>query len=290
MHARSLVAGFLVVLGLSVSIPTAGSPVGAASTQEQSSDQCKDGGWHSLTDAHGQPFRNQGQCISYFIHNPVSLADLSGSFSGTTLRVYPPTSCGTEQPFDATYPGSPAVGSVILHIEVCGKEPIRQFFYTGTFTIATNVGTDSGNAAGQSDFPVNCCQPMGIELTLTVLLGTGAFAGTTGTIYVSMVQYFSHSPVLPITGSVTVPAGAYCEANAISANDGFLGDYFVNVTSNQPHQTATASDATDTNISLTIPNLPIGFYLVPLSNTSPGESISVTVGAASCSTTAQSQP
>jgi hypothetical protein len=29
-------------------------------------DQCKSGGYQSLTDANGQPFRNQRQCISYF--------------------------------------------------------------------------------------------------------------------------------------------------------------------------------------------------------------------------------
>jgi hypothetical protein len=28
-------------------------------------DQCKNGGWRAMTDGHGQPFRNQGQCVSY---------------------------------------------------------------------------------------------------------------------------------------------------------------------------------------------------------------------------------
>jgi hypothetical protein len=32
-------------------------------------DQCKKGGWQSLEDANGQPFKNQGQCVSYFNHN-----------------------------------------------------------------------------------------------------------------------------------------------------------------------------------------------------------------------------
>jgi hypothetical protein len=32
-------------------------------------DQCKDGGYKNVTDANGQPFKNQGQCVSYTNHN-----------------------------------------------------------------------------------------------------------------------------------------------------------------------------------------------------------------------------
>jgi hypothetical protein len=31
-------------------------------------DQCKDGGYKNVTDANGQPFKNQGQCVSYTNH------------------------------------------------------------------------------------------------------------------------------------------------------------------------------------------------------------------------------
>jgi hypothetical protein len=203
MHARSLVAGFLVVLGLSISIPTAGSPVGAASTQKQSSDQCKDGGWQSLTNAQGQPFGNQGRCISYFIHNPVSLADLAGPFSGTQSFTFGTGGCSfVEQFFDATYPGSSAVGSVTLHLDGCVSIG-NPFTYAGTFTIATSVGTLAGDAAGPV-YNVSVPQiPSDYELTLTVLSGTGAFAGTTGTIHISMQWPPPFGP--PVTGSVTVP-------------------------------------------------------------------------------------
>lgn len=34
-----------------------------------SKDQCKKDGWKDLEDANGQPFKNQGQCVSYFNHN-----------------------------------------------------------------------------------------------------------------------------------------------------------------------------------------------------------------------------
>lgn len=33
-----------------------------------SKDQCKKDGWQGLEDANGQPFKNQGQCVSYFNH------------------------------------------------------------------------------------------------------------------------------------------------------------------------------------------------------------------------------
>ena len=31
-------------------------------------DDCKKGGYAHLQDANGNPFRNQGQCVSYFNH------------------------------------------------------------------------------------------------------------------------------------------------------------------------------------------------------------------------------
>jgi hypothetical protein len=33
-------------------------------------EECFDGGWQTLYTADGQPFRNQGQCVSYANHNP----------------------------------------------------------------------------------------------------------------------------------------------------------------------------------------------------------------------------
>jgi cardiolipin synthase len=78
-------------------------------------------------------------------------------------------------------------------------------------------------------------------------------------------------------------SGALCQASATSAHDGYSGDYDVDITSNQPFTEATASDSTDkwsdeTNGS--------GGVVIRLYDTSPGESITVTVGGATCSTTA----
>ena len=203
MFRRLLASVFLAafpVVVVPIAVTSMGARAGAA--PPTAVQQCKDGGWQTLTDASGQPFRNQGQCVSYFIHNPISLADLAGSFSGTQSFTFGTDGCSfVEQVFDATYPGSAAVGSVTLHLDGCivlGVFP--QISYTGAFAISTSVGTLSGNAAG----PINNIlgpAPADFELTLTVLSGTGAFAGTTGTINVR-IQLPGGTPV---TGSVTVP-------------------------------------------------------------------------------------
>jgi Tyrosine-protein kinase ephrin type A/B receptor-like len=39
------------------------------------SNGCKKGGWRLLTDATGTPFKNQGDCVSYFATNGRNLAD-----------------------------------------------------------------------------------------------------------------------------------------------------------------------------------------------------------------------
>ena len=202
MVRRLLASVFLAALPVVV-IPIAVTSIGAraGAAPPTAVQQCKDGGWQTLTDASGQPFSNQGQCISYFIHNPVSLADLAGSFTGTTSFSFGTGSCAIEQVFDATYPGSSAVGSVTLHLDGC-VNLVVPFTYAGTFAIATSVGTLSGNAAGPiTNLPIIGPSPADFELTLTVLSGTGAFAGTTGTINVS-IQWPGGTPV---TGSVSVP-------------------------------------------------------------------------------------
>jgi hypothetical protein len=204
MRARLSVAGFVIVVGLCVSIPTA---VGAAQTGSTNAPLgvglCKQGEWQSLVNVQGQPFGNQGQCISYFIHNPVSLADLAGSFSGTTTWTFSSENgCLVNQVFDATYPGNSAVGSVTLHLDGCVFG--APFTYTGTFSITTSVGSLVGNVAGTVSNPLLGPPPYDYDLTLTVVSGTGAFSGTTGAIHVS-IQWPGGGSPSPVTGSVTVP-------------------------------------------------------------------------------------
>jgi hypothetical protein len=199
LFASVFLAAFPVVV-IPIAITSMAAQAGAATPT--AIQQCNDGGWQTLTDASGQTFANQGQCDSYFIHNSVALADLAGSFSGTTSFTFGTGGCSfVEQVFDGTYPGSPAVGSVTLHLDGCVMIG-SPFTYAGTFAITTSAGTLTGNVAG----PINNVippQPVDFELTLTVVSGTGAFAGTTGTIHVS-IQWLGGNPA-PVTGSVTVP-------------------------------------------------------------------------------------
>jgi hypothetical protein len=77
--------------------------------------------------------------------------------------------------------------------------------------------------------------------------------------------------------------GAWCRASASNANDGYPQDENVYITSNQPDTRATASSPGDTWSDDTNG---AGSVTILLYSTPAGSSISVTVGAASCSTTA----
>lgn len=86
----------------------------------------------------------------------------------------------------------------------------------------------------------------------------------------------------PTVPPPTTPAGAWCTASASPANDGYPDDD-VYVTSNQPGTEATASDG---GHSWTKETDSSGSVTILLFDTPAGSTITVTVGAASCSTTA----
>jgi hypothetical protein len=85
------------------------------------------------------------------------------------------------------------------------------------------------------------------------------------------------------TTTTTAGASAWCQASASPSNDGYSGDYQVTVQSNQPDAKATASDSTDSWSDYTNGS---GAVDIRLYYTSAGETITVTVGGATCSTTA----
>ena len=154
--------------------------------------------------------------ITLYAHwNPVSLADLTGSFSGMTTPPFPEHDCvelpSLPQSFGAVYPGNSAVGAVTLGIVGCDIGLSIPLSVTGTFSIATDVGTLRGNVSGSMNLLAPPTVGWDFELTLTVVSGTGAFAATTGTIHVS-IQWTPNPPVnspvgapQPVTGSVTIP-------------------------------------------------------------------------------------
>jgi hypothetical protein len=65
MVRRLLASVFLAtfpVVVIPIAVTSTSARAGAA--PPTAVQQCKDGGWQTLTDASGQPFKNQGQCIS----------------------------------------------------------------------------------------------------------------------------------------------------------------------------------------------------------------------------------
>jgi hypothetical protein len=197
----------MVLPVLGVVIVTAGLTVGASSAAAQTPTtkaDCKNGGWRQLTDASGTPFRNQGQCVAFANHHEdiVTLADLSGSFTGTTeLGSALPTCSFFEQRFDATY-ASAGAGSATFHADGCvllvGPTGLA---FDGTFTITTSIGSVSGSVDG----PIDAAQiPLHYELTLTVESATGAFGGTAGGTLHASFDWDGNSPGT-ITGTFSVP-------------------------------------------------------------------------------------
>jgi hypothetical protein len=189
-----------------VMIPIAITSIGAKASAAPPAQiqQCMNGGWRTLTDASGQHFQNQGQCIAFAIHHRVSLSDLADPFAidGTTSFALGANGCSfVYQVFDATYPGTAAVGAVILHLSGCVSPSLSS--YAGSFNITTNVGTLSGSASG----PVNITAGLGLEyqLTLTVNAATGSFVRSTGSLDLLVSWNTPNQSPSSFVGSISVP-------------------------------------------------------------------------------------
>ena len=63
--AAAAVTGGVLVAGVGIAAPAWAPP---ANTPHSKAD-CKNGGWKTHTDAQGNAFRNQGQCVSWVEHN-----------------------------------------------------------------------------------------------------------------------------------------------------------------------------------------------------------------------------
>ena len=169
---------------------------------------CHDGGWRTVVDDQGQPFRNQGHCVSWVIHHPhvFGLSDLTGSFTGTSVFNFSQAGCSfVHQVLDATYPGSNAVGNVMLHVDACVDLPtsgFNPFPMTGTFTITTAVGTLSGTASGSQTVFTN---PVPITVTLAPTAGDGVFSAPSGALQMNALWNSSGTAGAPepITGTVS---------------------------------------------------------------------------------------
>jgi len=204
---RRLVAQALVGSALLVAIPAAAVSAAQSAKLPASARACFNGGWHTLSNAQGGTFKSQGQCVAFMLQHPATLADLEGSYVGGTASAV--QNGGTCPPvggfdfylkFDTTYSGSAAVGNVALHLEGCA-DFLNDNFTGGTFTLATNVGSVTGTAAGSVSafLDQNFQVTVNLFSTFTVTSRTGAFSTTTGTLQFTQFG----PPDAPVSGSVT---------------------------------------------------------------------------------------
>ena len=76
----------LLVLGLATCFAggALATPTALAKDNKDAKDQCKNGGWQTLTDSNGNGFKNQGQCIKYVNHGG-EFGGGGGGGGGSTL-------------------------------------------------------------------------------------------------------------------------------------------------------------------------------------------------------------
>jgi hypothetical protein len=93
---NNIVQSYQLNIAASVDV-TIKPPPPPPTTIPTSTDQCKHGGWQSLTDTNGTPFKNQGDCVSFV------------ATDGTNAAGAPPadaTNAGNGPPADATNAGN----------------------------------------------------------------------------------------------------------------------------------------------------------------------------------------
>jgi phosphatidylserine/phosphatidylglycerophosphate/cardiolipin synthase-like enzyme len=111
----------------------------------------------------------------------------------------------------------------------------------------------------------------------------GAVSQTVGADFTGATPFQAPVTTTTIASQPTTGGGPSCRATSSPADDGYPEDYDVIVTSNQPDEKATASNASDTWSEYTNGS---GSATILLYHTSAGEAITVTVGGAQCSTSA----
>lgn len=155
-----------------------------------------------------------------------------------------------------TYPGDPGL---YIHAKVIVADP-------GSSRAEAFLGSENFSVASLLH---------NRELGLTTRNGAvvNALAGTVEHDFAGAAAW--HAP--------TRTSAAWCTASAAPSNDGYAGDYTVDIRSNQPDAVATASDAADKYSHETDAS---GSTSITLWHQSSGELINVTVGSARCSTTA----
>jgi phosphatidylserine/phosphatidylglycerophosphate/cardiolipin synthase-like enzyme len=159
----------------------------------------------------------------------------------------------------STYPSN---GSLYIHAKVVVADGATMFLGSQNFSVSS----------------LDYNRELGIITSNTALVG--AVSQTVSADFARATP-FQVTPPSPSASQPTTGGGPSCSATAAPANDGYPEDYDVYVTSNQPDEKATASDASDTWGEYTNGS---GAATILLYHTSAGETITVTVGGAQCST------
>lgn len=151
--------------------------------------------------------------------------------------------------------------------------------------VEPNDNPDATSTSNSKDVLENKLNDLVCAGQLSLAIAQSAIASNWITAYRQYVGPPTPSSAASATlpSSVSPSGAASCTASAVPANDGYSEDYYVWVVSNQPDQKATVSDARDSWSETTdaAGNARIMLYYV-----SSGEQITVTAGAASCSTVA----
>ena len=162
----------------------------------------------------------------------------------------------------STYPSD---GSLYIHAKVVVADGASLFLGSQNFS--------------QSSLDYN--RELGIITGDPALVG--AVSRTVGADFAGATPFQAPVTTTTTAGQPAASGGPSCRATASPANDGYPEDYDVSVTSDQPDEKATASDANDTWSEYTNGS---GSATILLYHTGAGEPITVTVGAAQCSTSA----
>jgi hypothetical protein len=167
---------------------------------------CKQGGWRDLADDDGVPFRNQGQCIAFVVHNRAEDTTyvFGGPFEADLVITGGAPGCVVtgDFAFDTTVVGvGPATVTEAICVELIpppgGTGPL-----SGTFLLTATGGTLEGTfvGTGESPAPGNSAHH-----DITISSGTGIFAGATGTATLDATIVVGLQFTGNLSGSVDVP-------------------------------------------------------------------------------------
>ena len=155
--------------------------INVASPTPQSKADCKDGGWRDFADDAGVPFRNQGQCIAFVVHNRADVTTymFGGPFEADLILTSGAPGCfvTADFGFETTVVG---VGPATVAEDICVETlppPVGTGPLSGTFLLTRPDGTLEGTFVGTGEFPA---PGAAAHHDITITSGTGIFGARPG--------------------------------------------------------------------------------------------------------------